>query len=533
MQRQEMISAVQSSEEKWDVVIIGGGATGLGAALEAASRGHRVVVLEAEDFAKGTSSRSTKLIHGGVRYLRQGRVGMVRQSLRERSRLLKNAPHIVHPLNFFIPSYTLGSRWYYYAGLKTYDLLASGNQFPGAKLLSRKTAQQKIPTINATHLRGGVLYSDGQFDDTRLAISLAQTVAEQNGIVLNYAPVKSLIHESGKLKGVLIQDLETGKEISLRAKVVINATGAFADEMMKIDQQATGKQASDYEPAVAPSQGTHLVLDRSFLPGDTAMMIPKTEDGRILFAIPWHNRVLFGTTDIAVEKIEIEPRPLQEEIDYLLDYAGRYLTKKPNASDILSVFSGLRPLVRSGAPGEATASLSREHDIRVSETGLISIIGGKWTTYRHMGEELINLAERVGELRSRPSCTATLRLHGAEKLEENHAEIIGKDEFLKIYGSDITPLRLLAKQESELEKNLHPRLPYLASQVVWAARFEMARTVEDVLARRTRALFLDAKAAIESAPQVAELLMKELRRDEKWKAEQVRSFHEVAAGYCP
>ncbi|MBL4886448.1 MAG: glycerol-3-phosphate dehydrogenase/oxidase [Planctomycetaceae bacterium] len=530
MQRQEMIDAIDSPGEQWDVIIIGGGATGLGAALEASSRGHRTVLLESHDFAKGTSSRSTKLVHGGVRYLRQGRIGMVRQSLLERQRLLNNAPHIVHPLGFVIPSYSAGSGWFYYAGLKAYDLLAGGQDFPKAKMLSREQTLQQLPTLNPHQLRGGVHYSDGQFDDSRLAISLAQTTVEQQGIVLNYSPVTSLIHQGSKLKGVVLQDLESKREISLYSRVVINATGVFADDVLKLDQSSQADSETQAKPVVAPSQGTHIVLDRSFLPSDTAMMIPKTEDGRVLFAIPWHGRTLFGTTDIAVKKIDVEPRPLQEEIEYLLDYAGRYLTKKPMKSDILSMFSGLRPLVRSSS-GKSTSQLSREHDIRTSSSGLISIIGGKWTTYRRMGEELINLAERVGGLDRRNSRTADLPLHGSPKTDQAE-ESETCEEALKVYGSDIEGIRKLSSQDPSLNKQLHPRLPYLASEVVWAARCEMARTVEDVLARRTRALFLDANAAIESAPQVASLLMQELQQNQGWRDSQIKTFEALAKGYC-
>lgn len=528
MQRQEMIAAIESPDEIWDVIIIGGGATGLGAALEATTRGHRTVLVEAHDFAKGTSSRSTKLVHGGVRYLRQGQIGMVRQSLRERERLLHNAPHIVHPLRFVIPSYTTGGSWFYYAGLKTYDLLAGKTEFPGAKLLSRKQTAERLPTLNTENLRGGVLYSDGQFDDTRLSISLAQTICDHQGIVLNYSPVTSMIHQGDKLVGVVALDKESGREISLKGRVIVNATGVFADEIINLDEQT---DLSVSQSVVVPSQGSHIVLDRSFLPGDAAMMIPETKDGRVLFAIPWHDHLLFGTTDLPVKKVDIEPRPLQEEVEYLLEYAGKYLIKRPTENDILTQFSGLRPLVRSNSSGQSTASLSREHDIRTSPSGLISIIGGKWTTYRHMGEQLINLAEKVGDLKAHASGTATLPLHGTPIMEKDRS-ISTKDEFLKVYGSDLDDLRLLSNKDPSLGKQLHPRLPYLASQVVWAARHEMARTVEDVLARRTRALFLDAKAAIESAPQVASLLMQVLGETESWKKEQIESFEKLAKGYC-
>ncbi len=532
MQREEMIAAIDSPGQIWDVIVIGGGATGLGAALEATTRGHRTVLVESHDFAKGTSSRSTKLVHGGVRYLRQGQIGMVRQSLRERERLLNNAPHIVHPLQFVIPSYTTAGSWYYYAGLKTYDFLAGRTQFPGARLLSRQQVTDSLPTLNEAKLRGGVLYSDGQFDDSRLAISLARTIAEHKGIVLNYTPVISMVHQGGKLTGVVVLDKESGREISLQGRVIVNATGVFADEIMNLDEESSPEVPHHGEPVVMPSQGSHLVLDRSFLPGDAAMMIPETRDGRVLFAIPWHNHLLFGTTDLPVESVTFDPRPLEEEVEYLIEYAGMYLSKKPTESDILSQFSGLRPLVRSESAGKSTASLSREHEIRTSPSGLISIIGGKWTTYRHMGEQLIDLAEKVGDLKARPSQTATLPIHGAPVMGKDKS-LSSDDEFLNVYGNDVDDLRLLSEKDPSLGKCLHPRLPYLASQVVWAARHEMARTVEDVLARRTRALFLDAQAALACAPQVASLLTQVLGTSESWKQEQIDSFEKLARGYCP
>ncbi len=339
-----------------------------------------------------------------------------------------------------------------------------------------------------------------------------------------------MIHQGNKLVGVVAVDKESGREISIKGRAIVNATGVFADEIMNLDEQSVEQGAQHGEPVVVPSQGSHIVLDRSFLPGDTAMMIPETEDGRVLFAIPWHRHLLFGTTDLPVKNVEIEPRPLREEVEYLLEYAGKYLVKKPDEKEILSRFSGLRPLVRTRSSVQSTASLSREHDIRVSQSGLISIIGGKWTTYRHMGEQLIDLAEKVGELKSRVSKTATLPLHGAPVMQ-NEQSLSPEDEYLRVYGSDLNELRLLSSQDPSLEKKLHPRLPYHAAQVIWAARHEMARTVEDVLARRTRALFLDAEAASEAASDVALLLMQVLHQNEKWAKNEIDSFKKLAERY--
>ncbi len=412
MNRTQMIAAMDEPGSRWDVIVIGGGATGLGAAVESASRGHRTLLVEAADFAKGTSSRSTKLIHGGVRYLRQGRIRMIRQSLRERGLLLQNAPHIVHPLNFVLPAYRFGSRLFYYAGLRAYDLLAGRLRCGRARRLSRDETCRELPTLRDENLRGGVLYSDGQFDDARLAITLAMTAADLGAVVANYTPVTRLLYAGGRINGLVIRDIESDREISVFGKVVINATGVFAGNILKMDDDSADAHADDHRAVIVPSQGSHLVLDSSFLPGLSALMIPETDDGRVLFAIPWHGSVLLGTTDLAVREVTAEPRPTQSEVQYLLEHAGRYLKRTPCEADVLSRFAGLRPLVGPRTGRHSTSSLSREHDIRTSSTGLITVIGGKWTTYRAMGEDLINRAESDGGLRRIPSRTASLPLHG-------------------------------------------------------------------------------------------------------------------------
>ena len=523
MNRTDMIAGMDDPGSLWDVIIIGGGATGLGAAVESASRGHRTVLVEAADFAKGTSSRSTKLIHGGVRYLRQGRVGMVRQSLRERGLLFRNAPHVVHPLNFVLPTYCFGSRLFYYTGLRVYDLLAGKLRCGRTRQLSHEETCRELPTLREDNLRGGVMYSDGQFDDARLAITLARTAVDLGAVVANYTPVTRLLNEGGRVRGVAIRDLESNREIPLRGKVVINATGVFAETILRMDGDR------DHQPIIAPSQGSHLVLDASFLPGSSALMIPQTDDGRVLFAIPWHGKVLLGTTDLAVKEVCSEPRPMQSEISYLLEHAGRYLKHQPTEADIRSRFAGLRPLVGPRSGQRSTSTLSREHEIHTSSTGLLSVVGGKWTTYRQMGEDLINQAESATDLRRVPSRTATLPLHGCP--EPGSFAASGDPDFA-IYGSDAQSLRDLILESPDLSRRLHPLLPYCAVEIIWAARNEMARTLEDIFARRTRALFLDARAAIESAPQAAELLQRELQKSESWKYEQIRQFSLLADHYC-
>lgn len=527
MKRSEMLAAMEDRSTVWDVIIIGGGATGLGAAVEAAARGHRTVLVEAEDFAKGTSSRSTKLIHGGVRYLRQGRIGMVRQSLRERESLLQNAPHVVHSLDFVLPTYRWGARTVYYAGLRAYDVLA-GQWISGrARRLSRIETCDRLPTLRNDGVRGGVLYSDGQFDDARLVITLAATAVDLGAVAANYMSVVQLVKNHQRITGVIVRDAESGNELELRGRSVLNATGVFAEEILSLDYNSQLSSAADNHPKVVLSQGSHIVVDASFLPGSTAMMIPDTDDGRVLFAIPWHGKVLLGTTDLFVKHVTREPHPLPLEIEYLLEHAGRYLQRCPRESDIRSRFAGLRPLVGARSGSNATARLSREHEVFTAASGLITVIGGKWTTYRHMGEELIDKAEVVAGLPRKQSRTASLKLHGCPL----SADFSG-DQSCNRYGEDARGIESLIRESPELATALHPRLPYRAAEVIWAARHEMARTIEDVLARRTRALFLDAHAAMESAAFVGELLQPELQQSAEWKVDQLQQFSEVARGYC-
>lgn len=501
--------------ERWDVVVVGGGATGLGAALDAASRGYRTALLEAEDFAKGTSSRSTKLVHGGVRYLAQGNISLVFEALRERGILRRNAPHLVHVLPFVVPAYTWWSRPFYGAGLLLYSLLAGSLGFGFSRLISPGEALRRASTLEPKGLRGGVVYYDGQFDDTRLAIALLRTFQAQGGLALNYTPVEGLEKEGGKTRGVRVRDAETGERLHVPARVVVNATGVFVDVLRGMDEPGAA-------PIVAPSQGIHLVLDRHFLPGDHAIMIPKTDDGRVLFAVPWHGRVILGTTDTPVERPSLEPRALDEEIAFLLSHAARYLSQDPKPEDVLSVFAGLRPLVKAGE-GSSTAALSRDHTLLVSESGLVTITGGKWTTYRRMAADTIDRAATVASLPNRPSATETLKLHGylERQLEPP----------FDVYGADAPALVALLAERAEWRERLHPSLPYRAGEAVWAARHEMARTVEDVLARRTRALLLNARASREAAPRVAELLAAELGHDAAWQEAQVQSYRELAEGY--
>jgi glycerol-3-phosphate dehydrogenase len=507
--------------ELFDVAIVGGGATGLGAAVESAARGYRTVLLEAHDFAKGTSSRSTKLVHGGVRYLAQGNIGLVREALRERGRLRRNAPHLVGDLNFVVPAYAWWSGPYYGVGLKLYDLLAGRFRLGRSQSLDREAVLAALPTLEPEQLKGGILYIDGQFDDARLAVTLALTADDLGATLVNQAPVVRLLKEGGRIQGVVARDAETGREHSVRARVVVNATGVFADQVRRLDNPSA-------TPTVSPSQGIHLVLPESFLPGTHALVVPKTDDGRVLFVIPWHGRTVLGTTDTPVAEPVEEPRPLAEEVAFLLDHAARYLVKDPVRSDVLAVYAGLRPLVRPpDEEGERTASLSRDHHVFTSSSGLVTIVGGKWTTYRKMAEDVMTHAAQVAGLAPVPSRTAGMRLHGAPEDAAN-SEVGVPTGPLASYGTDADGVRALAAADAELAGPLHPRLPYLRAEVAWGVRHEMARTVEDVLARRTRALLLDARASAECAPAVARLLARELGRDAVWEKDQVQAYRALA-----
>lgn len=516
MNRDNNLAALRSHTRPFDIAIVGGGATGLGAAVDAASRGHSVCLIEQSDFAKGTSSRSTKLVHGGVRYLKQGNISLVLEALRERGLLCKNAPHLAHSTPFIIPNYHWWEGPFYGIGLKVYDGLAGRLGLAPSRFLSREEVIEQLPNIETEHLTGGVIYHDGQFDDARLAINLAQTAAEQGAVVLNYVRCEGFIKERGHIAGLLARDLGSGGELEIRARCVINATGVFADALRQKDDAHAPSMLS-------PSQGVHLLLPREFLPGDAAIMIPKTEDGRVLFAVPWHGRLVVGTTDTPVAEPVLEPRALPEEIDFILAEAARYLARDPQRSDVLSVYAGLRPLVKQDAGGN-TAALSRDHLIAVSDSGLITITGGKWTTYRKMAEDVIDHAELVGSLDHRLCQTHALAIHGSTT---EHAAA----EHLRVYGSDAAGIREIITTNPSLAATIHPKLEFQKAEVLWHVRHEMARTVEDVLARRTRALLLDARSSIEAASVVAELMAGELKEGDAWIRKETDAYQALASGY--
>ncbi len=516
MDRERMIREIAEPSRVWDLIVVGGGATGLGTGLDAAARGYDTLLLEQKDFSVGTSSRSTKLVHGGVRYLQQGNISLVMDALHERGRLLQNAPHIVRNQSFVVPNYGWWEGPFYGIGLKLYDVLAGKLGFGPSRILSREETMKRIPTVEPKGLKGGVIYHDGQFDDARLAVTLARTMAKQGGTVLNHMAVTGLSKTDGLVTGVVAADGEERREYRLQARAVINATGIFVDAVRRMDDPAADR-------IIAPSQGVHLILDKSFLPGKCAVMVPHTDDGRVLFAVPWNDRVIIGTTDTPIETPSLEPLPLDSEIEYLLSHASRYLTKAPGPSDVLSVFVGIRPLISARA-SQKTSALSRDHHVLISPSGLITVAGGKWTTYRKMGEDAVDKAAAIAGLPAKPCVTENLKLSG-------WIEPPTTEDHLSIHGSDRDEILSMESSEAGAGDRLHDNLPYRRSEVIWAARREMARTVEDVLSRRTRALILDARAAMEVAPAVAGILAKELGRDKAWEDEQVRRFLELGQNH--
>jgi len=519
MNRDEMMSRILDRTEPWDMLIVGGGATGIGIAVDAASRGYDILLVEQSDYGKGTSSRSTKLIHGGVRYLQQGNITLVMDALKERGLLRENAPHLVHDLAFIVPNYDWWEAPFYGIGLKVYDLLAGRFGFGPSKILSTDETVKRIPTLKTQGLRGGVIYYDGQFDDARLLINLVRTAAGQGATLLNYARVVAFTHDgAGYLNGAVFEDIETGTEHSIRARVVINATGPFADNLRKMDEP-------DASPLISPSQGIHLVLDKSYLPGNSAIMVPHTRDGRVMFAIPYLGATLVGTTDTPIDDIPLEPRALPEEIDFILETAGMYLQKAPSRADILSVFAGIRPLVGAG-DDKNTASLSRDHTIIISNSGLLTIAGGKWTTYRQMAEDCVDHAATLAGLEAGACVTKRLNIHGYHKSPQKFGS-------LAVYGSDAPAIQDLLRADAQRRELIHPALPALCGEVVWAVRFEAARTIDDFLARRTRSLFLNARAAMEAAPKVASLMAAELGFNDQWQSQQVAAFQHISGRYLP
>ncbi len=497
-------------DDAFDVLVIGGGATGVGTALDAVTRGYRTALVEASDFAKATSSRSTKLVHGGVRYLEKGDIGLVREALRERSNLRRNAPHLVDQLGFICPVYRWTDGPYYFVGLKAYDALAGASTFPGSSYLGRQATLDRVPDLRAAGLHGSIMYYDGQFDDARLALAIARTALDHGATVLNYVRAEQLTYGNGRVRGALVRDAETGRGYEIRAKAVVNATGIFVDELRSLDDPAS-------VPVLSHSRGSHLVFSPDVFRGNDALLVPKTRDGRVLFAVPWQGHIVVGTTDIPVAAAALDVSPTRDEVDFIIAEVNAYLERPVTRRDVLAAFAGLRPLVSGKAA--TTAKLSREHFVEVAKSGLVTIAGGKWTTYRKMAADTVDAAATAAGLTAAPCRTATLPLHGSPGAAAQPSA--GR---YAAYGTDRDALAALERADDSLAERLDTRLPYTRAEVVFAARNELARTVEDVLARRTRALFLNSEAARSAAPAVARLLARELGRDSAWERVQLAAF---------
>ncbi|MFC4686875.1 FAD-dependent oxidoreductase [Epilithonimonas pallida] len=519
MKRKNQISKLTETQN-WDVIVIGGGASGLGTALDSTLRGYKTVLFEIKDFAKGTSSRSTKLVHGGVRYLAQGDIKLVKEALRERGLLAKNAAHLVKDQSFVIPNYSWWGGPFYFIGLTIYDFLAGKLSIGKTKYLNKKNVLQKLPAIKSSNLASGILYHDGQFDDSRLAINLVQSTVENGGTMINYMGVTGLSKDNnGQLNGVIVKDEFTGKTYHVKGKVIVNATGVFTDDILNMNN-------TKHKKMVVPSQGIHLVLDKSFFPGEEALMIPKTSDGRVLFAVPWHNKVVVGTTDTLIKDTSFEPRALEKEIEFVLETARNYLVKAPTRKDVLSVFAGLRPLAAPEKEGQSTKEVSRSHKIMISDSGLVTVIGGKWTTYREMAEEIVDEASKVADLPEVSCKTHHFSIHG--NIPASHAD---QSDHLYIYGSDIPEIKKLQQSDAALKQKIHPKYDATYAEVLWAIECEMAETLEDVLARRIRFLFTDARAAIDIAEDVAQFMAQRLGKSEEWAVLETKNFIELAKGY--
>ena len=502
-------------EQQWDVAIIGGGASGLGIALDSASRGHKTILLEKNDFAKGTSSRSTKLVHGGVRYLQNGDISLVIEALRERGIMRKNAPHLVRDLSFVIPSYDWWSSPFYGIGLKVYDMMAGKLGLGPSTILNREETLKYLPNVKKEGLRGGVIYHDGQFDDARMAVSLALTADQEGATLLNYVEVTGLEKEKDMLTGIQITDCIDGSKKTIKAKVVVNATGVFSYQIIRMDQP-------EAKPMIRPSQGVHLVIDKSFLQGDHAIMVPHTTDGRVLFAVPWNGQVVVGTTDTQIDDALEEPIPMEEEIDFILENASAYMTKKPHRKDVKSVFVGLRPLAATNNNKESTKEVSRHHKIIVSTSGLVSVLGGKWTTYRKMAEDAVNTIQMVGGFQDRKCTTETLPILG----NDFNVDFTNPYHF---YGTEAPKIKALNPEKAN--QSLSEKLFISENQVLWAVQEEMAMTLEDVLARRTRCLFLDAYETEKIAPEVAKIMSKVLKKDAQWIEKELEKFSLILKKY--
>lgn len=514
MQREAFLRAATSRRSPYDVIVIGGGANGLGIALDCAHRGLEVLLLERAAFGAGTSSRSSKLIHGGIRYLAQAQFGLVREALHERALLLRNAAGLVTPLPFILPAGKRLELYKYAAGLKLYDALAGEHKLSTSRILDSTETRRLAPQLGRAPLVGSVSYTDAHFDDTRLLQALAHSAAARGATLLNHMPVVALHKNArGQLRAVGVRDALGGATHDFEARVIINASGVHGDAVRRLAD-------ATLEAEILPSQGTHLVVPNRFYSSDHALVMPRTPDGRVMFVMPWHGQALIGTTDTALDKLVDPPVPQREEIDMILTVTARHLHRAPSRSDVLSAFAGVRPL--AAAPGSARSSkISREHAISVDSAGLVTVSGGKWTTYRRVAEQCVDVAVKLAGLRARDVSTRELELVTPDSARG------GVDAL----GFPARGVAHIGAEQAALAAPLSDALPYSGAHFAYAARYEMAMTVADALAYHTRALFIDARAALDIAPRVATIMANELQRDTNWVASELAALRSIAAPF--
>ncbi len=504
MNRQTSLDKI-STVDTWDIIIIGGGATGMGIALDATTRGLKTLLVEKGDLANGTSSRSTKLVHGGVRYLKQFHFKLVFEAIKERKIILKNAPHLSSALPFIIPIYSYFNMLYYGIGLFLYEMLAGWESNIGrTTLLSRKSTINNLPFIKTKNLKGGILYYDAQFNDSQLCIDIAATATNNDATIINYFECADFIKSNEKVIGIQGVDRLSQKKYTIKGKNIINATGVFSDTILQMDDPQKSS-------IIKPSKGVHLVFND---PGKTltkyALMSPIKQDDRVIFVIPWMGKLLVGTTDTPIEKITTEPAASMEDVAYLLNLYNSLSENKIDKNSVVSMFAGLRPLIKL-SDEDATALISREHSILTSASGIITIAGGKWTTYRKMAEDVMEL------------------VIANQKLPNSKC----KTEYISVDISAVKnkTIESYILSDKSLAEKIHPAFSFTKAQVVYAIQHEMAMTIEDVLARRIRLLFLDAKAAIEAAKEVAKIFVNYANKEDEQMKEQMVAFEKIANKY--
>ncbi|KAH8283525.1 hypothetical protein KR018_004947, partial [Drosophila ironensis] len=543
--RPQQIKSLMGDQD-FDVLIIGGGATGAGCALDSVTRGLKTALVEQDDFASGTSSRSTKLIHGGVRYLQKAILGldfeqyrMVKEALQERATMLESAPHLTHALPIMLPVYTWWQVPYYWVGIKCYDLVAGDRNVKSSYYLSKKDALELFPMLKKDKLCGAIVYYDGQQDDARMCLAVALTAARYGATVCNHVEVKELLKKddgSGKqvLCGAKVKDHISGKEFTVKAKCIINAAGPFTDNIRKMDDPITKNICS-------PSSGVHIVLPGYYSPDQMGLLDPSTSDGRVIFFLPWKGHTIAGTTDVPC-KVNRTPIPTGKEIQFILNEVRKYLDMEVRSGDVLSAWSGIRPLV-SDPNKHDTQSLARNHIVHVSPSNLVTIAGGKWTTYRVMAEHTIDAAIKACDLtpKHRHTMTTSLKIEGAQGwtptmyirlVQDCGLECEVAQHLAKSYGDRAFAVSKMAsltgKRWPIIGNRIHPEFPYIDAEIRYGVR-EYACTAVDMIARRLRLAFLNVQAAQEALPLIVDIMGEELNWSKDKKERQIKAATDFLA----